>query len=43
VVKTVAMVMMLIGFSVGFGYMMAIMQLPAKATQFFLSVTTTST
>ena len=30
VVKTVAMVMMLIGFSVGFGYMMAIMQIPAK-------------
>jgi tripartite ATP-independent transporter DctM subunit len=38
VVKTVAMVMLLIGFSVGFGYMMAIMQIPAKATQFFLSV-----
>ncbi|HYJ98112.1 MAG TPA: TRAP transporter large permease, partial [Burkholderiaceae bacterium] len=28
VVKTVAMVMMLIGFSVAFGYMMAIMQIP---------------
>ncbi len=39
VVKTVAMVMMLIGFSVGFGYMMAIMQIPAKATQFFLTIT----
>jgi tripartite ATP-independent transporter DctM subunit len=39
VVKTVAMVMILIGFSVGFGYMMAIMQLPLKATQFFLTVT----
>jgi len=38
VIKTVAMVMMLIGFSVAFGYMMAIMQIPAKATQFFLSV-----
>src|ERR687896_784450 len=38
VVKTVAMVMMLIGFSVGFGYMMAIMQIPAKMTQFFLSI-----
>ena len=38
VVKTVAMVMMLIGFSVGFGYMMAIMQIPAKVTYFFLSV-----
>ncbi len=32
VVKTVAMVMMLIGFSVAFGYMMAIMQIPAKVT-----------
>lgn len=38
VVKTVAMVMMLIGFSVAFGYMMTIMQIPAKATQFFLSI-----
>ena len=38
VVKTVAMVMMLIGFSVAFGYMMAIMQIPAKVTAFFLSV-----
>jgi tripartite ATP-independent transporter DctM subunit len=38
VVKTVAMVMMLIGFSVAFGYMMAIMQIPAKVTTFFLSV-----
>jgi tripartite ATP-independent transporter DctM subunit len=38
VVKTVAMVMMLIGFSVAFGYMMAIMQIPAKMTAFFLGV-----
>ena len=38
VVKTVAMVMMLIGFSVAFGYMMAIMQIPAKVTQYFLSI-----
>jgi tripartite ATP-independent transporter DctM subunit len=38
VVKTVAMVMMLIGFSVGFGYMMAIMQIPAKVTMFFLGI-----
>ena len=37
VVKTVAMVMMLIGFSVAFGYMMAIMQIPAKVTAFFLA------
>ena len=38
VVKTVAMVMMLIGFSVAFGYMMAIMQIPLKVTQFFLQI-----
>jgi tripartite ATP-independent transporter DctM subunit len=38
VVKTVAMVMMLIGFSVAFGYMMAIMQIPAKVTQLFLGL-----
>ena len=37
VVKTVAMVMMLIGFSVAFGYMMALMQIPAKMTAFFLA------
>src|SRR3989442_1390302 len=29
---------LLIGFSVGFGYMMAIMQIPAKITVFFLSI-----
>jgi tripartite ATP-independent transporter DctM subunit len=38
VVKTVAMVMMLIGFSVAFGYMMALMQIPAKMTEFFLGI-----
>jgi len=38
VIKTVAMVMMLIGFSVAFGYMMAIMQIPATVTQFFLGI-----
>jgi tripartite ATP-independent transporter DctM subunit len=38
VVKTVAMVMLLIGFSVAFGYMMALMQIPAKVTAFFLSI-----
>ncbi len=38
VVKTVAMVMMLIGFSVAFGYMMAILQIPAKVTAFFLGI-----
>jgi tripartite ATP-independent transporter DctM subunit len=39
VTKTVAMVMMVIGFAAGFGYLMAIMQLPAHATSFFLSLT----
>jgi tripartite ATP-independent transporter DctM subunit len=39
VTKTVAMVMMVIGFAAAFGYLMAIMQLPAKATTFFLSIT----
>ena len=38
VTKMVAMVMMLIGFSAAFGYMMALMQVPAKATQFFVTV-----
>jgi tripartite ATP-independent transporter DctM subunit len=38
VVKTVAMVMMLIGFSVAFGYMMAIMRIPAIMTEFFLGI-----
>ena len=39
VAKTVAMVMMVIGCAAGFGYLMAIMQLPAKATQLFLAMT----
>jgi tripartite ATP-independent transporter DctM subunit len=39
VTKTVAMVMMVIGFAACFGYLMAIMQLPAKATEFFLTIT----
>ena len=38
-VKTVAMVMLLIGVSAAFGYMMAIMQVPAKATALFLELT----
>jgi tripartite ATP-independent transporter DctM subunit len=37
-VRTVAMVMILIGFASAFGYMMAIMTLPAKLTAFFLTV-----
>jgi len=38
VVRTVGMVMIMIGFSIAFGYMMAIMQIPAKVTEFFVSV-----
>ena len=40
VVKTVSIVMILIGFASGFAYLMALMQVPAKATRFFLSVST---
>lgn len=36
--KTVAMVMMLIAFASSFGYIMALMQLPAKVTAFFLTI-----
>ena len=38
VVRTVGMVMIMIGFSVAFGYMMALLQVPAKATAFFLHI-----
>ena len=38
VTKMVAMVMMLIAFSAVFGYMMALMQVPAKATTFFVGI-----
>jgi tripartite ATP-independent transporter DctM subunit len=38
VVRTVGMVMIMIGFSVAFGYMMALMRVPAKASEFFLSI-----
>lgn len=38
VVKTVAMVMILIGFASAFAYMMALMQIPAQVTELFLSV-----
>jgi tripartite ATP-independent transporter DctM subunit len=37
-VKTVALVMILIAFASAFGYVMALMQLPAKVTAFFLSI-----
>jgi tripartite ATP-independent transporter DctM subunit len=38
VVRTVGMVMIMIGFSIAFGYMMAIMRVPAIVTQFFLDI-----
>src|SRR5436853_616460 len=38
VVRTVGMVMIMIGFSIAFGYMMAIMRIPAKATEFFVAI-----
>jgi tripartite ATP-independent transporter DctM subunit len=38
VVRTVGIVMILIGFSVAFGYMMAILQVPRFAAEFFLSI-----
>lgn len=38
VVRTVGMVMIMIGFSIAFGYMMAIMRVPAQATEFFVSI-----
>jgi tripartite ATP-independent transporter DctM subunit len=38
VVRTVGMVMIMIGFSVAFGYMMALMRIPARATDFFVAI-----
>ncbi len=38
VVRTVGMVMIMIGFSIAFGYMMAILRIPAKATEFFVAI-----
>ena len=38
VVRTVGMVMIMMGFSVAFGYMMALLQVPAKATEFFIAI-----
>jgi tripartite ATP-independent transporter DctM subunit len=38
VVRTVGVVMILIGFSSAFGYMMALLQVPKLAAEFFLSV-----
>ncbi len=38
VVRTVGMVMIMIGFSVAFGYMMALMRVPALAAEFFTAI-----
>src|SRR6186713_2690782 len=38
VVRTIGMVMIMIGFSIAFGYMMAIMRIPAMATDFFIAI-----
>jgi tripartite ATP-independent transporter DctM subunit len=38
VVKTVGMVMILIGFASGFGYIMAMMRIPSVITEFFLTI-----
>jgi tripartite ATP-independent transporter DctM subunit len=38
VIRTVGMVMIMIGFSVAFGYMMALMRIPALASEFFAAV-----
>jgi tripartite ATP-independent transporter DctM subunit len=38
VVRTVGMVMIMIGFSISFGYMMAILRVPAIATEFFVQI-----
>jgi tripartite ATP-independent transporter DctM subunit len=38
VVRTIGMVMIMIGFSIAFGYMMAILRIPAKATEFFIAI-----
>lgn len=38
VVRTVGMVMIMIGFSVAFAYMMTLMRIPALATEFFVSI-----
>jgi tripartite ATP-independent transporter DctM subunit len=38
VVRTTGMVMIMIGFSVAFAYMMTLMRIPAKATEFFVAI-----
>ena len=38
VVRTIGMVMIMIGFAMAFGYIMALMRLPAQVTEFFLTL-----
>ena len=38
VVRTVGIVMIMIGFSIAFGYLMALLRVPALATEFFVSI-----
>jgi tripartite ATP-independent transporter DctM subunit len=38
VIRTLGMVMIMIGFSIAFGYMMAILRVPAIATEFFIQI-----
>src|SRR4029077_17009636 len=38
VIRTVGMVMIMIGFLISFGYMMALLQVPAIATKFFIDI-----
>ena len=38
VVRTVGMVMIMVGFSVAFAYMMTLMRVPTKAAEFFLAI-----
>jgi tripartite ATP-independent transporter DctM subunit len=38
VIRTLGMVMIMIGFSISFGYMMAILRVPAIATEFFIHI-----
>jgi tripartite ATP-independent transporter DctM subunit len=38
VIRTVAMVMIVIGFAAGFAYMMTLMQIPAKTTEFLMAL-----
>src|SRR5260370_35506063 len=38
VVRTVGMVMIMIGFSIAFGYMLAVMLIPPQVTEFYVAI-----